>query len=164
VFEAFVGVLIMRIPALNLPFVMVAMGLLLIAMALARTNANAEPASVDFPADKSGQTVFLLPSKNIECTYTPAGGTNVYKPFDGGPELSCDRAEPKYIRLVLTPKSIKRFDDVGDQGCCGADNTLGYGMRWSKGPFACESAENGLTCKRADGKGFAVSRARVEMF
>lgn len=118
----------------------------------------------DFAADKNGQIVFVMPSNNVECTYTPAGGTPVYKPFDGGPELSCDRREPKYVRLVLTPKSIKRFDDVGDQGCCGTNNPLPYGNQWSKGGFTCRSAESGLTCQRADGRGFSLSRQRVELF
>jgi len=54
--------------------------------------------------------------------------------FDGGPELSCDRRDPTYIRLVLTPKSNKEFTNVGDQGCCGAENILTYGKRWVLGP------------------------------
>jgi hypothetical protein len=101
---------------------------------------------------------------NVECTYTPAGGSPTYKPFDGAPEVNCDRREPKYVRLVLTPKSFKRFDDIGDQGCCGTSNPLPYGSRWSKGPFTCASAESGLTCKRSDGRGFSVSRERIDVF
>jgi hypothetical protein len=117
-----------------------------------------------FSPDAGGQVTFVMPSHNVECTYTPAGGTPVYKPSDGGPELSCDRREPRYLRIVLTPKSIKRFDDVGDQGCCGTKNPFPYGMRWSRGPFVCESLETGLTCRNSDGRGFAVSRQNVEMF
>lgn len=119
---------------------------------------------VTFPAATNGQTTFVMPSHNVECTYTPAGGTAVYKPFDGGPELSCDRREPKYVRIVLTPKSIRRFDDVGDQDCCGAGNPFPYGMRWSRGPFTCESLETGLVCRNADGRGFSVSRANIDLF
>jgi hypothetical protein len=52
------------------------------------------------------------------------------------------------LSVVLTPKSVKRFDDVGDQSCCGADNPFSYGGCWAKGPFACESAESGLACKK----------------
>jgi hypothetical protein len=119
---------------------------------------------VEFRAGSNGAITFVMPSHNVECTFTPAGGTETYKPFDGGPELSCDRLEPKYVRVVLTPKSVKRFDDVGDQGCCGTDNPFRYGGHWSKGPFVCDSAESGLTCKRADGRGFVMSRERVEIF
>ena len=117
-----------------------------------------------FPPDSNGQVTFVMPSHNVECTYTPAGGTGVYKPQDGGPELSCDRREPRYVRIVLTPKSIRRFDDVGDQGCCGTNNPFPYGMRWSRGPFTCESLESGLVCRNADGRGFSVSRANIEQF
>jgi hypothetical protein len=119
---------------------------------------------VDFPANAAGQVVFVMPSHNVECTYTPQGGTAVYQPFDGGPELSCDRQSPKYIRIVLTPKSLRRFDDVGDQGCCGTDNPFRYGGHWARGPFACDSLETGLSCKRSDGHGFVLSRERVDTF
>jgi hypothetical protein len=122
------------------------------------------PNVVTFPAASSGQISFVTPSRNIGCTYTPAGGTPVYKPFDGGPELSCDRVKPKYVRLVLTPKMVHRFDDVGDQDCCGVENVFAYGARWSQGPFSCDSAESGLTCKLPDGRGFSMSMAAVKVF
>lgn len=124
---------------------------------------NAQPV-VSFPAEANGQISFVMPSKNIGCTYTPQGGTPVYQPFDRGPELLCDRIEPKYVRLVLTPKSLHRFDDVGDQGCCGAANVFAYGSRWQYGEFTCDSAQTGLTCTRADGGGFSISRASIKVF
>jgi hypothetical protein len=120
-----------------------------------------EPKPVNFPAAKNGQIVFVMPSKTIECTYTPKGGTSVYKPFDGGPELSCDRSEPKYVRVVLTQKNVRRFNEVGDQSCCGIDNVFAHGTRWSYGPFTCGSAAAGLTCKRPDGKGFFMGPANI---
>ena len=137
---------------------------LLIALLLVPTAIPAQQNNVEFTAGAGGQITFVMPSHNVECTYTPRGGTEIYKPFDGGPELSCDRRDPKYVRVVLTPKTLKRFDDVGDQGCCGAENPFLYGSRWSKGPFVCESAEAGLTCKRADGRGFIISRGRFDLF
>jgi hypothetical protein len=136
----------------------------LVVLLLVPAAIHAQQTSIDFAANAGGQIVFVLPSHNVECTYTPKGGTATYKPFDGGPELSCDRRDPKYVRVVLTPKTLKRFDDVGDQGCCGTANPFRYGSRLSKGPFACESAEAGLTCKREDGRGFVMSRERVELF
>src|ERR1700759_3192727 len=113
----------------------------LIALSLVPTAILAQQNSVDFPASASGQVTFVMPSHNVECTYTPKGGTEIYKPLDGGPELSCDRRDPKYVRVVLTPKTLKRFDDVGDQRCCGAENPFRYGGRWSKVPFICESSK-----------------------
>jgi hypothetical protein len=118
-------------------------------------NVGAQTAE-KFPAAANGQITFVMPSKNIGCTFTPAGGTAVYKPFDGGPELSCDNIKPKYVRAVLTPKKIRTFNNVGDQDCCGVENVLKHGARWSQGPFTCDSAESGLTCKRADGRGFTI--------
>ena len=63
------------------------------------------PQPVNFAAGTGGQINFVLPSQNIGCTFTPKGGTGVYQPFDGGPELSCDRVAPQYVRVVLTPKN-----------------------------------------------------------
>lgn len=105
---------------------------------------------------------FVLPSGNIGCVYTPEGGTDVYQPEDGGPELSCDRVEPKYLRAILGRSGkAKVLSDVGDQGCCGADRTLAYGEVWRGGPFTCYSQRTGLTCERNDGHSFLLSRARV---
>jgi hypothetical protein len=119
---------------------------------------------IEFAPNAAGQITFVMPSQNVECIYTPPGGTAVYKPVDGGPELSCDRRDPKYVRITLSPKSLKRSDNVGDQSCCGADNPFRYGGHWSRGSFVGDSAETGLICKRSDGRGFVISRERVETF
>jgi hypothetical protein len=111
---------------------------------------------VSFPTAANGQIVFVTSSQKIGCTHAPKGGTAVYKPFDGGPELSCDLIEPKYLRVVLTPKNVRRFNNVGDRGCCDVSNVLPNGTRWSLGPFTCDSAAAGLTCKRLDGRGFFI--------
>ncbi len=105
---------------------------------------------------------FVMPSGNIGCIYIPEGGTNVYQPEDGGPELSCDRMEPKYVRATLgrSGKAVI-LSNVGDQGCCGGDRTVDYGETWSAGPFTCYSERTGLTCERDDGHSFLLSRARI---
>ena len=105
---------------------------------------------------------FVMPSGNIACIYIPEGGTDVYQPADGGPELSCDRMEPKYVRATLgrSGKAVI-LSDVGDQGCCGGDSTVDYGQTWSAGPFTCYSERTGLTCERNDGHSFLLSRARL---
>lgn len=106
---------------------------------------------------------FMMPSGNIGCIYIPEGGTQVYQPADGGPELSCDRVEPKYLRATLgrSGKAVVRAN-VGDQGCCGAETVVPYGETWSAGPFTCYSERTGLTCERSDGHSFLLSRARVK--
>ena len=105
---------------------------------------------------------FVMPSGNIGCVYIPEGGTETYQPADGGPELSCDRVEPKYVRATLgrSGTAVVRTN-IGDQGCCGGDRTVPYGETWSAGPFTCFSERTGLTCERNDGHSFLLSRARL---
>jgi hypothetical protein len=105
---------------------------------------------------------FVMPSGNIGCIYIPEGGTATYEPADGGPELSCDRVEPKYVRATLgrSGKAVVRTN-VGDRGCCGGDRIIPYGETWSAGPFTCFSERTGLTCERDDGHSFLLSRARL---
>ena len=81
----------------------------LVVLLLVPAAIHAQQTSIDFAANAGGQIVFVLPSHNVECTYTPKGGTAIYKPFDGGPELNCDRRDPKYVRVVLTPRTLKTF-------------------------------------------------------
>ena len=114
---------------------------------------------VEFPADASGFTSFVMPSKNIECIYTPAGGSKVHKSADGAAELSCDRLQPIYLRFTLTAigPAVKLIK-VDDQSCCGTANKFDYGKSWHAGPFTCESGDTALSCYRNDGHGFEISR------
>jgi len=142
---------------------MIARSTICCAFALGTFIADASAQTKNFTAATNGQISFAMPSQNIGCTYTPKGGTPVYQPFDGGPELSCDRIAPQYVRVVLTPKTVRRFDDVGDRDCCAPDNVLAHGKSWLQGPFTCDSSATGLTCKRADGRGFFMSRANIKL-
>jgi hypothetical protein len=113
------------------------------------------------------QVTFGTPSGNIECIYTPAGGTPVYGPVDGGPELSCDRVLPRYVRVILGPAGpATLLNDVGDAGAGGNPNKLEYGNSWSQGPFTCTSTREGLSCSRT-GKpahGFFMSRSGIKTY
>ncbi len=132
------------------------------ALALVAMSGLANAAPVVFVPDASGAITFLMPSGNVACIYTPAGGSSVYVPADGGPELSCDRAEPSYLRFTLSatgPANV--IGDVGDPGCCGGTNSFAYGQSWNMAPFSCVSANTGLTCKRG-GNGFTISKAKIE--
>lgn len=115
------------------------------------------------PATGNGvQEEFVLPSGNIGCTYTPAGGTDVYMPADGGPELFCDRIEPQYVRIILGRSGrAVLLRDAGDQGCCVASPVLDYGSVWRAGPFTCRSQRTGLSCERGDGHSLFLSRRRI---
>lgn len=108
------------------------------------------------------QEMFVMPSGNIGCVYTPAGGTAVYQPEDGGPELACDIVAPRYVRATLGRSGVAAINRaVGDPSCCSAGQVLDYGETWSRGPFSCLSQRTGLSCRRDDGHGFRLSRARV---
>jgi hypothetical protein len=135
-----------------------------ITLLLMAGSAEAQNASVTFQPSPSGYTMFSMPSGNVDCVFTPAGGSKVYQPADGGPELSCDRREPTYVNITMTPRRIVRTDNPGEQGCCLADNPLPYGKTWSSGGFSCASTERGLVCKRTDGHGFSISREAVKQF
>ena len=125
--------------------------------------AAATPAfAIDFSENDQGQIEFMMPSGNVGCIYTPEGGTGVYQPMDGGPELSCDRVEPQYVRVTLGPANkTKRYNNVGDASCCGSENVFDYGNVWSHDGFRCVSSESGLSCKRF-GHGFSMSRKAIK--
>jgi hypothetical protein len=123
---------------------------------LAPAIALAQPAT--FAPDPNGHTDFILAGGKVGCTYVPAGGTKVYKPKDGGPELSCDSIELKYQRYALGKSGkARQINNPNEQSCCGSNNTLAAGARWAGGPFSCESSATGLSCKRSDGRGFAIN-------
>ncbi len=118
--------------------------------------------AIDFDANDQGQVEFMMPSGNAGCIYTPEGGTDVYQPIGGGPELSCDRVEPAYVRMTLGPHGRpKRYNNVGDASCCGSDNIFSYGAVWKHDSYRCVSSESGLSCKRG-GHGFSISRKAVK--
>jgi hypothetical protein len=131
-------------------------------LALGSGNASAEQRT--FAPLPSGQVEFVMPSGNVGCIYTPEGGTPVYKPADGGPELSCDRIEPDYRRFVLGRSGpAVAFADVQDASCCSATNPFAFGDSWAMGAFSCVSTRSGLTCLRG-ANGFFISRSRTSVW
>ena len=114
-----------------------------------------------FGPNANGGTEFMAPSGNIGCIYIPAGGTDVYEPEDGGPELQCDRVEPVYLRFILNKADKgKVYENVGDASCCGGP-VLKYGNSTKLGPYTCTSETKGLTCTRGD-HGFFISRKKTK--
>ena len=120
--------------------------------------------AASFAPDENGLVMFELPSGNIGCTFVPEGGTPVYKPPGGHAELQCDRAEPSYMRAIMsTSGAAKKYNNVGDASCCGYANVLSYGERWKMGPFSCRSRSTGLTCTRGS-HGLKMSRKHVSVW
>lgn len=123
----------------------------------------AAAAEVELDAGESGQTEFVTPSGNIGCIVTPEGGTEVYQPESGGPEIICDRVEPDYVRVVLADDEAEELDEVADPSCCGAEQVLHYGEWASIEGFVCYSRRTGLTCTTEDEThGFKMARAAIE--
>jgi hypothetical protein len=119
----------------------------------------------EIAARDNGQVEFIMPSGNIGCLYTPAGGTDVYEPRDGGPELICERVQPSYVTVVLTGEGeAEVIEDPGEQGCCGAADVFAYGNTLALEGFLCSSATSGLTCENEDGYGFSMARAGIATF
>lgn len=138
-----------------------------LALATISTGAISTARAEDAPSftSREGQVEFVTPSGNVGCTYTPAGGTSWYDPGHGEAELFCDRVEPAYIRIVLAGAGpAQELADVGEQSCCGAQNVLEYGREVALGPYVCAAETRGLTCTHADGHGFFVSRAAIELY
>lgn len=118
--------------------------------------------AASFAPDDNGAVTFQLPSGNIGCIYIPEGGTRVYQPPGGHAELQCDRVEPSYQRVILgSSGAARKYVHVGDAPCCGFANVLDYGESWSAGPFTCQSATTGLTCRRGS-HGLRMSRQRIK--
>ena len=116
-----------------------------------------------FYANDEGQVEFTMPSGNIGCIYTPAGGTSVYETLDGLAQILCDRVEPTYVRAILGGQNEGvLLDAVGDANCCSLTQKFEYDHVVTLGPFQCLSERRGLTCARADGHGFFLSRALVQ--
>ncbi len=134
------------------------------AAAFAVALLTAPALAVEFEPNDQGQIEFTMPSNNVGCIYTPAGGTDVYKTSDGGAELACDRIAPAYVRVMLGESGkARRYTNVGDPSCCGAENYFEYGEVWSEGPFSCISSTTGLACTRGS-HGFSMSRKAVKVY
>jgi hypothetical protein len=104
---------------------------------------------------------FMAASGNIGCIYIPAGGTAVYQPAAPGAELSCDRIEPTYVRIVLPESGAARVVDTQERGCCSGE-PLAAGQRWTQGPFSCDVSEAGVACTSQAGHGFTLSPNQTE--
>jgi hypothetical protein len=123
-------------------------------------------AEQEIETKENGQIEFVMPSGNIGCLYTPAGGTDVYEPKDGGPELICERVEPSYVTVILGAAGIpEMIEDPGEQSCCGSENIFEYGNSITLEGFECFSNKTGLACMREgdDEVGFIMARAGINL-
>lgn len=107
---------------------------------------------------------FVMPSGNIGCRVDAQ-------------QLRCDILQttaalqpPASCELdygdafVLGPTGRPRAICHGDTVFNEASRTLSYGMLSHNGPFTCESARRGLTCRNRDGHGWFLSRGSIQLF
>ena len=104
---------------------------------------------------------FQTPSGNIVC--------NRGLPATGAPGLSCvvfSASVPGKGQKTWTLKArgVPRVLNV--MGNIGTDHVrvLAYGRSWQRGALTCVSRSGGLTCRNAEGHGFALSRERQRVF
>lgn len=112
------------------------------------------------------QSTFMPPSGDINCIYTAKGGTGVYMPLGGGPEVVCDRsADRVYQRAYLGPKGpAENVRRPGDASGCSVEPLLLEDARLRRGPYSCELTRGEVVCRRDDGHGFAIGGSRVRLF
>jgi hypothetical protein len=137
----------------------IAFAALLAIPALAPALAPAQPRSQTPPS------AFQTPSGNIHCQFREGrmrcdvvehGYEAPPRPRgcrgDWGGSLGLGDEGP--ARMLCTRRTIRDEEAF----------VLGYGARWVGRTITCESDEAGLRCTNRAGRGFQVSRSRLEMF
>lgn len=117
------------------------------------------------PLVASAQPAFQTPSGNISCHQ--AGGilrcdiTN--RSFT--PPRPREACELEYGHAItLEPSGPARMLCSGDTIADSTLPVLRYGAAWQGQGLSCTSAETGVRCTNAAGRGFSLSRARLELF
>ncbi len=120
--------------------------------------------AVEFEPNDQGFTEFTMPSGNMGCIYVPAGGTDVYKTSDGGAELSCDRVEPSYVRVMLgSSGEAERITDVGDAFMLRGRQYIRVWRSMVGGSFQLHLRDDRTYCTRGT-HGFSMSRKAVKVY
>lgn len=117
------------------------------------------------PVVASAQEGFQLPSGNIHCAL-----------YEG--RLRCDVLQAAYARAPRPRDCTEDWGDAVEIGArgpalliCHGDTVasprnpvLHYGTAWQGPGMTCTSAQNGLRCQNAEGRGFEMARARLRFF
>ncbi|MBT2135389.1 hypothetical protein KK137_13710 [Croceibacterium sp. LX-88] len=126
------------------------------------------PGAARVPA---GEESFSTPSGNIQCLY--------YKTEGESPSLRCEieevsntpPARPEDCELDWgNAFEIAAESRRGERICHGDTiavpnpRVIAYGETWSRGGFTCLSSREDLRCRNERGAGFALSRARQDVF
>ncbi|MBO9517794.1 MAG: hypothetical protein J7493_06975 [Porphyrobacter sp.] len=135
--------------------------------ALLLSSLTALPSAQAQPVEES----FGTPSGNIQCLYYEGAGES--------PSLRCEIGEtsnplpqrPKDCELDWGNAFEISAESARGERICHGDTiavpnprVIAYGAKWARGGFTCLSSRAGLRCQNARGAGFALSRARQDLF
>lgn len=116
----------------------------------------------------SAQSGFQSPSGNIYCQQFEEGDLRCdigqYSYRAPRPPRRCEGALGSGGSVGLTERGPAEMlcvsDTVADPGL----PRLPYGRTWQGKGLSCASSESGVRCTNAAGRGFLLSRARLELF
>ncbi len=130
----------------------------------AATTADGDPAVPAVEAGKRGPGFFSTPSGNIACHVGAKAARCDIRNRDWKPTPPPEPCELDYGHGIVATPDHAEFVCAGDT-TLGAPNTLPYGEVSVRGQFACESAEDGVTCSHLEtGHGFFLSRESFRIF
>jgi hypothetical protein len=161
-----------RVAAMNLPRA-IAVALLLGAAALLAGCGDDDETTVtvqetieetsEDPATE-GPNHFQSPSGNIGCYLDAKHARCDIRKRDWKPTPSPQPCELDYGQGIVLDATHAEFVCAGDTAL-GGPKTLGYGETAQRGPFVCDSEEDGITCSHTgNGHGFFLSREKFRLF
>ncbi|MCF8511452.1 MAG: hypothetical protein K9G43_08405 [Rhodobacteraceae bacterium] len=122
------------------------------------------------PVFADEQITFHTPSGNILCALS--AGTNyatascymfqMTTQSYARPPADCEFDWGNSFSVTASGKG--KMDCYSDFPFDGSGLELGYGQKISLGGITCHSAKTGMTCVNAAGHGFAIAKAKQELF
>jgi hypothetical protein len=111
-----------------------------------------------------GPRYFQTPSRNIGCYLDSSQVRCDIRERSWSPPPKPASCELDWGQGIVVGETDAEFVCAGDTAL-GGKATLGYGQSAQRGPYLCESAQNGLTCTNtASGHGFFLSKESYRSF
>jgi hypothetical protein len=104
------------------------------------------------------------------CASTPSTQNCFFRPPSGDTSCELDFDNKVYCQMFEPSQSVEMNVNGAlkicnkPEGCVGnpdGELTLKYGQTAKRGPFTCQSAPSGVTCRIPSGKGFSISPAGI---
>ena len=130
----------------------------------ATTETDAETTETTAETGSRGPAFFSTPSENIACHMSAKFVRCDIARKDWRPTPAPEPCELDYGNGIELDATHAEFTCAGDT-TLGAPDTLPYGESSARGPFVCESEEDGVTCSHTgNGAGFFISRQSFRIF